>query len=239
MTIQPEVYFEGVRKAFQSRVVLDSVSLALQPGSLLLLSGVNGAGKSTLMRIVAGLEKPDQGQFDLGDGLKSWKHSRQELLARTVYLHQSPFMFDGSVSYNLGYALPQNLSRTERQQQIDKAISWAGLEALASQHAKSLSGGERQRVALARAWLCNPQVLLLDEPTANMDTEAGNRTLTLLQTLKEEGHALVVASHDPAHFATLTNHHCHLDSGKLITLDHQEHVGQDTARITTLKRVRI
>ncbi|MCU7881421.1 MAG: ATP-binding cassette domain-containing protein [Candidatus Thiodiazotropha sp. (ex Lucinoma aequizonata)] len=91
-------------------------------------------------------------------------------------------MFDESVRYNLGYALPGGLAKQLRNNMIDSTIDWAELNHLHDTPAKSLSGGERERVSLARAWLRNPQILLLDEPTANLDQEARRRTLDLLRS---------------------------------------------------------
>lgn len=230
-----EMRLTGVSKSFAGRRILDAIALDLPAGSLQLLSGDNGVGKSTLLRIIAGLEKPCQGQFNPGAGAKSWRQCRADLQARVVYLHQSPFMFDGDINYNLAYALPRGLSQAERKARIEAAVDWAGLQGLLGRAAKSLSGGERQRVALARAWLRKPRILLLDEPTANMDSTSRARTLELLGALKNEGHALLVASHDPAHFASLSDHHYHLQAGKLVSTEDQLQIAAD--KVTALKWV--
>lgn len=236
MTDLAAITISDLRKSFNGRVILDRVSLELHTGRLLLLSGDNGSGKTTLMRILAGLEKPDQGRFELGGGFKYWGQARKSLLQGTVYLHQAPYMFDGSVARNLEYAVPRSLAAKERQHAIEEAIDWAGLQALANQDAKSLSGGERQRVALARAWLCRPRVLLLDEPTANMDAESCQRTLQLMQNLRTDGHALLVVSHDPAQFAAITDYHYRLDNGKLTSLERQQYHGQDDDRVSPIRQ---
>ena len=116
---------------------------------------------------------------------------------------------------NLNYALPRQLDKTIRLERIQNALQWAVLERIADTKAKSLSGGEYQRVALARAWLRQPRVLLLDEPTANMDKESRLRTIQLLRQLRDEGMALLIASHDPDYFSSLVNEHWHLANGKL------------------------
>jgi tungstate transport system ATP-binding protein len=194
------IAFRNIHKRFGRRPVLNGASLELQGGLCSLLTGPNGSGKTTLLLICAGLERPDQAELNLGVDMRSWKCSRRSLLEKTVYLHQHPYMFDGSVVKNLAYGLPKNISRKERNRRIDRGLDWAGLAPIAHTHAKSLSGGEKQRVALARAWLRNPAVLLLDEPTANMDQIARQRSFELIQRLKSEGIALLIASHDPLHF---------------------------------------
>lgn len=195
-----KIKFIDIHKHFGKRQILTDVKLNLCSGQCSLLTGPNGAGKSTLLRICAGLEKPDQGRVDVGLGLQPWRHQRHTLHARTVYLHQQPYMFDGNVLQNLAYAMPHTKSKSKGKQRIEAALHWAKLEDIAKNSAKTLSGGERQRIAIARAWLREPTIMLLDEPTANMDHDARLSTLQLLHSLKEEGIALLVASHDPGHF---------------------------------------
>ncbi|MEW8027099.1 MAG: ABC transporter ATP-binding protein [Candidatus Thiodiazotropha sp.] len=207
-------------KRFGRRVVLKAIELTLHAGECTLLSGGNGAGKTTLLRILSGLEKPDNSQITVAtDSPRSWRRCRGDLHRRILYLHQQPYMFDGSVRYNLGYALPTELDKQSRKRMIDSAIDWAGLHHLTDTPAKSLSGGERQRVSLARAWLRNPRILLLDEPTANLDQEARERTLNLLKSFKEQGIALILASHDPLHFSSLIDRHLHLFEGGLVMIE--------------------
>ena len=205
----------GLSKRFGRRTVLSEIDIALQPGQCLMLSGPNGAGKTTLLRILAGLERPDRGRFDIGRGPASWRGCRGALLDRILYLHQHPYMFDGSVRYNLAYALPRRLPTARRDELIETAMSWAGLQHLNETPAKGLSGGERQRVSLARAWLRQPRILLLDEPTANLDQQARQYTVELLATLKQQGMSLMLASHDPFHFTSLVDTWLHLHEGRL------------------------
>ncbi len=232
----PELRIHALYKSFGGRIVLSGIDLTLQSGRCYLLSGANGTGKTTLLRIVAGLEKPDTSRFDLGQGEMKWRRCRSTLQSKILYLHQHPYMFDGSVKYNLGYTLPRRLGQSLRDQRIGEALDWAGLRAHGDISAKCLSGGERQRVALARAWLKRPAVLLLDEPTANMDQTSRSRTLELLSALKMEGMSLLIASHDPSQFSTLVDSHIHLDDGKVDCLDQQQSAPPHTAKVTPIRR---
>jgi tungstate transport system ATP-binding protein len=210
----------ALSKRFGRREVLNDIELTLHTGECTLLSGANGAGKTTLLRILAGLERPDNSQLSIAKASsRSWRRCRKHLLQRILYLHQQPYMFDGSVRYNLSYALDRGMQRAQRKQKIDAAMDWAELNHLHNTSAKSLSGGERQRVSLARAWLRNPQILLLDEPTAYLDQEARERTLELLKSFKEQGTALILASHDPLHFSAMIDHHLHLYEGRLVRVE--------------------
>jgi tungstate transport system ATP-binding protein len=216
-----------LKKRYAQRQVLDEIAFSLHPGETHLLSGDNGAGKTTLLRILAGLEKPNSIQIDLGRGALNWRQSKRALQHQVLYLHQHPYMFDGTVNYNLGYAISAKLTKQQRQRQIDQALEWADLQPLSSAAAKSLSGGEKQRVALARAWLKRPAILLLDEPTSNLDQASRLRTLNLLEAFKREGTAMLLASHDPMHFPSLIDQHLRLDQGKLIPIHDQSLVEAD------------
>ena len=199
------IYFSEIGIRFGHQQVLRDTELEIMSGRCTLLCGNNGSGKTTLLRIIAGLQVPDSGFVNTGIGKYDWNRCRQQLRQTTVYLHQQPYMFDGDVISNLNFSLNSNLTRKQRLKRINSAIEWAGLENIAKNSAKTLSGGERQRVAIARAWLRDPKILLLDEPITNMDQDSRLRTIQLLINLKQQGVALVVSSHDPAHFEALTD----------------------------------
>jgi len=175
-----------------SKVILDNTGIELIGGECILLTGKNGSGKSTLLRILAGLLKPDSATIHTGLTSLSWKKARKLLRQQIMYLYQEPYVFDGSVRQNLGYAL----KGPNKHEQINHALQWADLQHREKVAAKCLSGGEKQRLVLAQAWLKHPQFLLLDEPMANMDKHAKRRTAKLLAEFKQSGTALVIATHD-------------------------------------------
>ncbi|MEJ2405260.1 MAG: ABC transporter ATP-binding protein [Candidatus Thiodiazotropha sp.] len=217
MNTCPHLRLQHLQKRFGARLVLNDINLQMDTGEVILLCGPNGAGKSTLLRILAGLEKPDRAELAIAQtDLLSWRRCKGKLLAQTLYLHQHPYMFDGSVRYNLAYALPRRLDTLTRRKLVDQALVWGGLEHLQDNAAKNLSGGERQRVSLARAWLRQPRILFLDEPTANLDPASRQRTLDLLAPLKQSGMSMLIASHDAHHFAPLADRTLYLHERRLI-----------------------
>ena len=210
-----EYNFLGLNKAFGSKSVVKDARLKIKNARCTLLIGENGSGKSTLLKIISGLERPDSGLIRINNKDYKWGQGKSVLLKNIMYLHQQPYMFDGSVEKNLQY-----LVKVSRQpvKLIDQAIEWAGIQDIIHQNAKSLSGGEKQRVAIARAYLRNPEVVLLDEPTANLDQVSKIRTLKLLKQFKSRGIAMIIASHDPDIFNGLQDERLQLDSGKLTNL---------------------
>ena len=178
------IRYTELGKSFARRRLFEDLSLSLESGAALLLGGENGAGKTTLLRILAGLEKPSHGLVDFGAGEVAWQRCRKILQRRVMYLHQAPYMFEGSVARNLELALPRGLSKSRRDEKIRRALEWARLNGLSAARAKTLSGGEKQRVSLARAWLRQSKILLLDEPAANMDRESQLRTAALAAQVK-------------------------------------------------------
>lgn len=208
-----ELMYSALRKSFGRREILAGVDFTLRSGRCLILCGENGAGKSTLLRILAGMERPDSGTVTVDGLTRRWRQVRKRLMSDSIYLHQTPYLFEGSVRYNLNY--PLSGKRVARDSQVREGLEWSGLSGIADQPVHQLSGGERQRVALARAWLRRPRVMLLDEPTTNMDQGCRQRTLDLLRELKREGVALVVASHDPTHFTGVADDTLELSAGLL------------------------
>ena len=216
-----QIQFCGINKSFsskrfarkkQQKLILNDLDITLSGGECTLLTGKNGSGKSTLLRILAGLIKPDRATIHHGLESLGWKKARKLLRKQFMYLYQEPYMFDGSVRRNLLYATAGHLTS----QRINQALQWADLEHRADTQAKCLSGGEKQRVALAQAWLKQPLVLLLDEPTANMDDYSRQLTEELLLKFKNNDTALLIASHDPNHFYHVADKTLSLIDGALI-----------------------
>jgi len=225
--------FRNIGKRYGSNLVLDNIGIDIGSHNCIVITGKNGAGKTTLLRIIAGLEKPDSGDILLDSAdAEPWRKQRKRLLKSVMYLHQQPYMLSGSLHRNIEYAARLNPAIADRPVSIAKAIHWAGLEGLETQSAASLSGGQKQRVALTRARLRDPQILLLDEPTANLDKESRARTLQMLREFCDSGTAIVIVSHDPDVFSELATH-------KLQLQDHHIHAQTDhSPDVIELKSVR-
>jgi len=197
--------------------ILKRLDLQLRDGEITLLTGHNGSGKSTLLRILAGLLPPNSGEWRIeGSPRQPWKPNRQMLLRQHCYLHQQPYLFDGSVYQNIAYGLKQRgIPRREITGQVDAALHHVSLQHLRDRSSRALSGGERQRVAIARAWVLSPRLMLLDEPVANMDKRARQRSIQLINQLAADGIGVMVTSHDPQHGELRIDRHLHLYQGEL------------------------
>jgi tungstate transport system ATP-binding protein len=208
--------FRDISKHYRRKPVLREVSINLNSSDCFIITGENGSGKSTLLRILAGIEKPDSAIVTINQGSdKFWRSCRARLSKSVMYLHQQPYMLAGSVRRNLDYTAKLNAAIIDKADAVDQVIQWAGLGGLIEQNAVSLSGGQQQRVALARARLRNPQLLLLDEPTANLDIDGRDKTISMLKAFLESGTAIVIATHDPNIFIDLGAHALQLENHKL------------------------
>ncbi len=210
-----QYHFLDISKTFAGKTVIGQARIKVKTGLCTVLIGDNGAGKSTLLKILSGLERPDRGIIRIDDEEYKWGQGKSILLKNFMYLHQQPYMFDGSVEKNLQYLM--KVCR-KPPSQIDAAVKWAGLQDILHKNAKNLSGGEKQRVAIARAYLRDPDVVLLDEPTANLDQVSTIRTLKLLQQFKQRGVAMIIASHDPETFNSIQDERLLLKQGRLTNL---------------------
>ena len=192
-----------LKKNFNTRRLLDITGLHLQAGSIYALTGDNGSGKSTLLRILAGLEPADTMQcrfdnrsFSNADG-PAYAAYPANWRRNIIYVHQHPYLFNTSVSGNIEYGLKmRGVSHEKRRELVKEAVIWAGLQQVAQVAPKHLSGGEKQKVALARAKVLSPRVLLVDEPTANLDRAARIQIVDLLQQTASANNCVVVACHD-------------------------------------------
>jgi tungstate transport system ATP-binding protein len=187
----------GLRKAHGERVLFDIDMLSLEAGRAYVLTGVNGVGKSTLLRVIAGLDRADGGAGTWQGAPMQLSPYPKTLRGRVVYVHQQPVLFSTSVAHNVAYGLlARGLSKAQIRAQVEEAMRWAGVSHLRDSVPSHLSGGEKQRVALARAKVMQPDLLLLDEPTANLDGAAREQVIGLIPALAGAGRTVVMACHD-------------------------------------------
>jgi len=206
-SLEPAVRLEGVHRVYhlagEDIHAINDVTLDIWPQRMTAIVGRSGSGKTTLLNLIAGLDKPTQGTvWVLGRNLSQL--DERELLA--LRLHKLGFIFQSfglmpllSARENVGVPLRmRGLPPDEREARVDEALAWVGLSDRAHHRPYELSGGEQQRVAIARALAEDPQLVLADEPTGQLDTRTGRRILDLLRRLVEErGVTLVIATHDP------------------------------------------
>lgn len=188
---------QRLQKNFHERRLLDIENLAIEQSRAYVLTGSNGSGKSTLMRILAGLESADAADLRfLGEPMRLSPYPRA-MRDAIVYVHQHPVMFSSSVAENIGYGLSvRGVPKKIIGEKVEEAIAWAGIGHLRNNIPNFLSGGEKQRVALARARVLSPKLLLLDEPTANLDGAAREQVIALIPELVGEGCSIIMACHD-------------------------------------------
>jgi len=187
----------GLRKRHGERLLFDIDTFSLDAASAYVLTGANGVGKSTLLRILGGLETAQVDSVVFDGQPYHLQPYPQALRAAIVYVHQHPIMFSTSVAHNIGYGLlARGESKAVVKKTVEEAMCWAGVAYLADTAPARLSGGEKQRVALARARVLQPRLLLLDEPTANLDGTAREGVIALIPTLIEQGSTVVMACHD-------------------------------------------
>jgi tungstate transport system ATP-binding protein len=185
---------------------LTEVTLQIQPGERVALVGANGCGKSTLLRLLHGLAQPTSGQM----------HSAPSL--RQAMLFQKPHLMRLSVQANIALGLwLRGTSWGGAKAQALAALARVGLTALAQRSARQLSGGQQQRVAMARAWALQPQVLLLDEPTASLDPHAKREVEALIEEFANGPQAmtLIFASHNLGQVKRLASRVIYLELGRV------------------------
>lgn len=185
---------------------LDIPEIAFPPGSISVLIGDNGCGKTTLLKLLAGLLVPTAGSIGSGGAVP-------------VLVHQRPYLFAESVHANVAWPLKiRGVARDARDARVYRALEQVGLTAFDRRWAPSLSGGEKQRVAIARALVLEPGVLLLDEPTSNIDAASVAAIETLLRSLANAGTTVVMSTHNHASAYRLADTLLPMAAGHLVPL---------------------
>ena len=209
---------DGLRRVYGGRVVLDVDSLGVDSGEVLAVLGPNGAGKSTLFRLLLAVEAPDAGRVLL-DG-RAIAPGDREARRRVAGVFQRPYLFTGTVQANVAFGLKaRGVARAERERRVAEILELLDLMPLARESVHALSGGEAQRVALARALAPRPEVLLLDEPTANLDVTVRRRFREDLERLiRAHAGAVVLITHDPADAFALADRIAVLERGRVVQM---------------------
>ena len=190
------------------RAIVDRVSFTLEAGPRTVILGANGAGKSVLMRLMHGLLAPATGTI-------TWARDNPQRKQAMVF--QRPVMLRRSALANLEYGLGlAGVPGAERRALALAALERVGLTHLAHRSARVLSGGEQQRLALARAWALRPQVLFLDEPTANLDPSATREIESEIAAVHADGVKIVMTTHNLGQARRLGDEILFLHQGRLL-----------------------
>ncbi len=201
----------GVGFSAGGKQIIADVSFTLSDTSCTLILGPNGAGKSVLLRLLHGLLTPTSGSIRWDD-LAPVKARRYQGM-----VFQRPVVLRRSVLGNLKHALAvRKTPHADRERLAQEALAMAGIETHARQPARTLSGGEQQRLAIARAWMLAPEVLLLDEPTSNLDPAATAAIERLIQQVKAQGTRIIMTTHDIGQARRLATEVLFLHQGRLL-----------------------
>jgi putative ABC transport system ATP-binding protein len=225
----PLVRCRGIAKRYRKGAVivtpLEALDLDVPRGEFLALMGPSGSGKTTLLNLLAGIDSPSEGEIDIG-GIAVQSLSRRRLAAwrsrHVGYIFQLYHLIPVLSAFE-NVELPlltDSLPRRERRERVEAALALVGLADRMHHFPRELSGGQEQRVAIARALVADPELLVADEPTGDLDRESADAVLGLLRSLAaEQQKTIIMVTHDPK-AADAADRVLQLEKGKLLELQH-------------------
>jgi tungstate transport system ATP-binding protein len=230
--MEARIQLKNVEKSYGSVKALEDINLEIVEGKTIALLGINGAGKTTLLRIIAGLEERDKGSILLDGKDINGKELRQ--IATLVF--QKTVMFNRSVYSNLAYGLKiKGKKDSEIKEEIARELHTVGLRNFEKRKARKTSGGEQQRIALARAFLLDPEILLLDEPTANLDPYSATIIERAIMSRAKGKGIIILATHNLSQAKRLADDVVHIYEGKIVEIAGPEEFFNDPRSEMTRK----
>jgi len=220
----PFLEIKALGKSYGKAEILKEIDLTLKRGEVLVLVGPTGSGKTTLLRLVNLLEAPSIGCIRFKGRTVTAGPEKERLLARRrmAMVFQKPVMFKASVQENVSFGLKMR-GRDDRGKVLE-ALAAVGLSGYEKRDANTLSGGEMQRIALARALVLEPELLLLDEPTANLDPKSAAAVISLLQGLAGRKTTVILATHNMREALLLASRVAVLQAGRLTAIGKPEEI---------------
>jgi phospholipid/cholesterol/gamma-HCH transport system ATP-binding protein len=219
----PVVAVEDLHKSFGSQTVLNGISLAVSRGETLAVLGRSGTGKSVLLRLIIGLEKPDAGSIRIhGQDIVGLALDQMGTIRKKMgFLFQQAALYDSlTVEQNVSFPLQHHkkeMPKSERRDRVRGLLAEVGMEDALAKMPSDISGGMQKRVGLARALVLEPDILLLDEPTAGLDPISSGEIDDLVLKLGEEHHmASVVVTHDLHSAKTIADRLALLNEGNVV-----------------------
>lgn len=215
---------KGLYKSYGDAAILKDISLIAEPGKVMALIGPTGSGKTTLLRLINLLEKPSRGciLYDGQNAMNLSGRELQKLRRRMAMVFQKPVMFAGNVRENVSFGL--RMRKGDDSKKVEEALRAVELSGYENRDANTLSGGETQRIALARALVLEPELLLLDEPTANLDPNSAAAIDGLLLRLSRQKTTVILATHNMLQCQRLANRVAVLQSGRIIAAGHPDEI---------------
>jgi len=229
---------DNVTKMYRKIIALNGVSLKIPQGAVFTLMGPNGSGKTTLLKILACVEKPTKGKVYF-DGKLVEEKSMPEFRLKSTMVFQKTVLFNATAYENIAYGLKlRDLSKKEINERVRNVLKLVKLEGYEKRPAKKLSGGEQQRVSLARALALRTELLLLDEPMANLDQRNASIIEAVISQIRQETNTtIILATHDMFQVETLSEKVALINNGKLVHVGKTREILEHSRKLADFARI--